>query len=42
LLDENSLNLLAQLARDFGGQVWIERVGEGDESAVIIEDGMVK
>jgi hypothetical protein len=42
LLDENSLNLLAGLARDFDGQVWIERVGEGDESAVIIEDGMVK
>jgi hypothetical protein len=42
LLDENSLNLLAQLARDFDGQVWIERVGEGDESAVIIEDGVVK
>jgi hypothetical protein len=42
LLDDHSLNLLAQLAKDHGGQVWIERVGEGDECAVIIEDGMVK
>jgi myosin heavy subunit len=42
LLDENSLNLLAELARDYDGQVWIERVGKGDDCAVIIEDGMVK
>ena len=42
LLDENSLNLLAELARGHDGQVWIERVGEEDECAVVIEDGMVK
>jgi hypothetical protein len=42
LLDENSLNLLDQMARDHDGQVWIERVGEGDQCAVIIEDGVVK
>jgi hypothetical protein len=30
------------MARDHDGQVWIERVGEGDQCAVIIEDGMVK
>ncbi|WP_027371198.1 AAA family ATPase [Desulfovermiculus halophilus] len=42
LLDENSLNLLAGLAREYDGQVWIERVGEEDECVVVIEDGMVK
>jgi hypothetical protein len=42
LLDGNSLNLLDQMARDHDGQVWIERVGEGDQCAVIIEDGVVK
>jgi hypothetical protein len=42
LLDGNSLNLLDQMAMDHDGQVWIERVGEGDQCAVIIEDGVVK
>jgi DNA repair ATPase RecN len=41
LLDEESMRLLAELARETDSQVWIERVGSGDASAVIIEDGAV-
>lgn len=42
LLDDNSMALLAQLAQETESQLWIERVGDRDESAVIIEDGMVR
>lgn len=42
LLDDDSLKTLAGLAREYDGQVWIERVGEGEECSVIIEDGQVK
>jgi len=42
LLDENSLKMLADMAEKAGAQIWLERVGEGDETAVIIEDGTVK
>lgn len=42
LLDEEALQLLAQLAEDAGAQVWVERVGKGDPGAIIIEDGMVE
>lgn len=41
LLDENNLALLAQMASDNGVQVWLERVGRGQEVSVVIEDGMV-
>ena len=41
LLDEASLELIAEMARDNGAQVWIERVGHGAECSVIIEDGSV-
>ncbi len=42
LLDEKNLALLAKLAEEHKLQVWIERVGTADPSAIIIEDGMVK
>lgn len=41
LLDEKSLALLAELAKENNLQVWIERVGHGAECSVIIEDGSV-
>jgi len=40
-LDSDSMALVANLAAERGGQVWIERVGGGDPGAIIIEDGEV-
>ena len=40
-LDANSLEAITAMARDAGAQLWIERVGHGDECTVIIEDGEV-
>ena len=42
LLDADSLAAVARLAEEHDGQLWIERVGEGSECSVVIEDGMVK
>ncbi len=42
LLDEDNLALIAKMAGEAGGQVWLERVTQGKEASVIIEDGMVK
>lgn len=42
LLDADSMGLLAKLATDAGAQIWLERVGDTDDCAVIIEDGMVR
>lgn len=42
LLDEASLKLLGELAEEAGAQVWVERVSEGDECSLIIEDGEVR
>lgn len=41
LLDEENLAMVAQMAEEAGAQVWIERVGKGDEVSVVIEDGLV-
>ena len=41
LLDQDSLRLVAELAQAADAQIWIERVGDGDVGAVIIEDGAV-
>jgi hypothetical protein len=41
LLDERSLALVAEMAREAGGQVWMERVSKGDECAIILEAGQV-
>ena len=42
LLDEDHLEMLAKMAEDADAQVWIERVGDKDKTAVVIEDGAVK
>lgn len=42
LLDANGLTLLGELAEKHDLQVWVERVGEGAECSVIIEDGEVQ
>ncbi len=42
LLDENGLKTVAKMAGEADGQLWLERVGEGKECQVIIEDGRVK
>jgi DNA repair exonuclease SbcCD ATPase subunit len=42
LLDQENLKLVADMAAEAGAQLWLERVSEGDEVSVIIEDGMVK
>ena len=40
-LDEDNLQLIAEMATAADAQVWIERVGKGDECTVIIEDGLI-
>jgi predicted ATP-dependent endonuclease of OLD family len=42
LLDSDNLQTISEMAETSGGQVWIERVGEGQECQVIIENGEVK
>ena len=42
LLDEDSLKQIVEMAEAAGAQVWIERVGDRDPGAVIIEDGAVR
>lgn len=42
LLDHKSLAIVAEMAANADAQLWIERVGEGAECSVIIEDGHVK
>lgn len=41
LLDETSLALVAEMAAAADAQVWLERVGDGDPTAVVIADGQV-
>ena len=41
LLDSRSLKLLGELAAEADSQIWVERVSEGAECTVIIEDGRV-
>jgi hypothetical protein len=36
------MDMLAKMADDKDYQVWVERVGEGGPSAIIMEDGLVK
>ena len=42
LLDPANLKMIAEMAAENDAQVWLERVGEGKECQVVIEDGMVK
>lgn len=41
LLDESNLKTIAEMAEKADAQVWIERVGKGEECQVIIEDGKI-
>jgi len=41
LLDEKNLEMIGKMAAKSDAQIWIERVGKGDECQVIIEDGSV-
>jgi ATPase subunit of ABC transporter with duplicated ATPase domains len=41
LLDEDSMQMVADAAKQGGYQVWIERVTDPSESAIVIEDGSV-
>lgn len=41
LLDEDTLETIRQQVADEGFQLWLERVGNADEGAVVIEDGEV-
>lgn len=42
LLDDESMALIAETAKDADAQLWLERVGEGEEVQVVIEAGEVK
>lgn len=42
LLDAESLRLVAEMAEEAEAQVWMERVGDGAECSVVIEDGHVR
>lgn len=41
LLDSESLRVLSQAAESSGLQLWIERVTDGEDVGVVIEDGEV-
>jgi methylase of polypeptide subunit release factors len=42
-LDSNAMRLLAEIADEHGGQVWVERVSEdGAGCSVVLEDGEVR
>ena len=41
LLDEDNLKVVAEMAERHDMQVWIERVGKGEECSVVLEDGCV-
>ncbi len=41
LLDKESMELLAATAKEQDYQIWIERVGDADENAIVIEAGEV-
>lgn len=42
LLDDDGMRLVADMAAERDFQVWLERVGDEDPAAIVIEDGMVK
>jgi len=41
-LDEENMQLVVDMAKQHDAQIWIERVGDKDASAIIIEDGHVR
>jgi hypothetical protein len=42
LLDKHNLQMVGEMADAADAQVWLERVGEGEECSVVIEDGGVR
>lgn len=42
LLDDKAMEWLAAFAQDADMQIWIERVGEGGQGAIVLEDGAVR
>jgi len=42
LLDNESLAVIGKLAEERDQQLWIERVGDGEECSVVLEDGHVR
>ena len=42
LLDHDSMRLVAEMARDAGAQLWLERVETDDATTVVIEDGQIQ
>lgn len=42
LLDDRALAMVQEMAAAADAQVWIERVGDRDQNAIIIEDGQVR
>ena len=42
LLDTDNLAMVAQMAEEADAQIWLERVSQGDECSVIMEDGAIK
>lgn len=42
LLDSESLEFVRQLAEEHGAQIWVERVSDGEECSIVIEDGAVR
>lgn len=42
ILDSKNLAMVIKMAEDADTQVWIERVGDADERAIIIEDGQIR
>lgn len=41
-IDDDMMVVMGEMAAKSHAQIWIERVGDRDQTAVIIEDGMVK
>ena len=41
LLDEDNLKMMADMAQEADAQIWLERVGKGQEVSVVIEDGEI-
>ena len=42
LLDEDSMQILAEMATEADYQVWVERVSTSGQGGIYIEDGRVK
>lgn len=42
LLDSDGLALLGQIADEYSAQVWVERVTNGEQVGIVIEDGEVR